>query len=151
MKLTVYRSSGTDGAGVVYIGTDCEADYKDLRFTASDGTTLLDYWIESYDASSAVIWIEFDSIDTSDTIFYMYYGNAGASAVSNGENTFIFFDHFDAASIDTSKWNVALTPTTANSILTCNAATARPSPPPCPSSAGCCLPAVGRRMLDVGC
>jgi hypothetical protein len=106
MKLTVYRSSGTDGAGVVYIGTDCEADYKDLRFTASDGTTLLDYWIESYDASSAVIWIEFDSIGTSATTFYMYYGNSGASAYSNGVNTFILFDDFNDNSLDTNKWEI---------------------------------------------
>jgi hypothetical protein len=115
MKLTVYRSSGTDGAGVVYIGTDCEADYKDLRFTASDGTTLLDYWIESYDASSAVIWIEFDSIGTSATTFYMYYGNASAVAYSNGENTFPLFDDFLGTSIDGTKWTYSGTPTVGGS------------------------------------
>lgn len=98
MKLIIYRSSGTDSAGVVYVGTKCNSDYSDIRITANDGTTLLDYWIESSDSSSATVWIEFDSIGTSDTTFYLYYGNAGVAAYSSGTNTFIDYDHFDSLS-----------------------------------------------------
>ncbi|MBU1045807.1 DUF2341 domain-containing protein, partial [Patescibacteria group bacterium] len=98
MKLLVGESSGAAGEDV-----DCAAhvqtDFDDLRFTTSDGTTLLDYWIESISGTTpnqlATIWIEFDSIGTEPTTFYMYYGNAGASAVSSGANTFIRFENFE--------------------------------------------------------
>lgn len=105
MQLLVGKSSSAVGAD---IDTDdhCEADFDDLRFTTSDGVTLLDYWIEEITGvgSSALarVWIEFDSIGTSATTFRMYYGNAGASAVSNGPNTFPFFDDFSG---DLSKWS----------------------------------------------
>jgi hypothetical protein len=107
MKLLVGESSGATGENVD-CGGKCKTDFSDLRFTTSDKTTLLDYWIESVSGTTpnqlATIWVEFDSIGTGDTTFYMYYGNSGASAYSNGENTFPFFDDFDDASLDTNKW-----------------------------------------------
>jgi hypothetical protein len=107
MKLLVGESSGATGEDVDCGGL-CKTDFSDLRFTAADGTTLLDYWIESVSGTTpnqlATIWIEFDSIGTGATTFYMYYGNAGASAVSNGDNAFLFFDDFNDGSIDTNKW-----------------------------------------------
>ncbi len=48
MKLTVYNSTGTDTPGNVYLGGNARSDFGDIRFTKSDGATLLDYWIESY-------------------------------------------------------------------------------------------------------
>lgn len=107
MKLLVGESSGAVGEDVDCEGK-CLSTFNDLRFTASDGTTLLDYWIESISGTTpnqlATVWIEFNSIGTSDTTFYMYYGNAGASAYSSGEDTFLFFDDFYGVSIDTDKW-----------------------------------------------
>lgn len=104
MKLLVGESSGATGEDVD-CNSHCAADFDDLRFTKSDGTTLLDYWIESVTGTTpnqlATVWIEFDSIGTGATTFYMYYGNAGAAAYSNGANTFIFFDDFSG---DLSKW-----------------------------------------------
>ena len=77
------------------------ADFSDLRFTSSDGTTLLDYWIESSTAStSAVVWVEIPTIVDSAKI-YMYYGKSDATTVSNGTNTFPLFDDFSG---DLSKW-----------------------------------------------
>jgi len=40
------------------------SDFSDLRFTSSDGVTLLNHWIEHYDVSSkfAIVWIKFPSI-----------------------------------------------------------------------------------------
>jgi len=97
MKMTVYKSTGTDDSTHVYLGTNVKDDFSDLRFTKFDGITLLDYWIESYTSGvSAVVWIEFDSIPASPgtATFYMYYGNASASSVSSGSTTFNFFDDF---------------------------------------------------------
>jgi hypothetical protein len=109
MKLLVGESSGATGEDVDCGGL-CATDFDDIRFTKSDGTTVLDYWIESISGSTpnqlATIWIEFDSIGTGATTFYMYYGNAGAAAYSNGANTFQVFDHFDGDGVDTGIWSV---------------------------------------------
>jgi hypothetical protein len=101
MKLLVGESSGATGEDVDCGGL-CLSTFNDIRFTTSDGTTLLDYWIESISGTTpnqlATVWIEFDSIGTSSTTFYMYYGNAEAAAASNGANTFIVFDDFERGS-----------------------------------------------------
>ena len=118
IKFTVYRSAGADSGYDVYVGTDCQEDYDDLRFTTSDGSTLLDYWIETSDIATATVWVEFDSITgTSTTDFYLYYGYAAATAGSDGDATFSFFDGFDGSSIDPVKWTVTGTPTISSGIL----------------------------------
>ena len=98
LKILVGESSGSVGASVHCEG-HCLSSFNDIRFTPSDGETLLDYWIESISGTTpnqtATIWVEFDTINTTDTNFYMYYGNAGASLYSNGYNTFIAFDDFE--------------------------------------------------------
>lgn len=109
MKLLVGESSGATGENVD-CGGKVSADFKDLRFTTSDGSTLLDYWIESISGATpnylATVWIEFNSIGTGATTFYMYYGNSGASSASNGANTFIVFDDFAGDAINTDNWTV---------------------------------------------
>jgi hypothetical protein len=125
LKLLVGESSGATGGDI-----DCNShvlpSFNDLRFTASDGDALCDYWIESFSGTTpnqlATIWIEVPSIAAhpNDTIIYMYYGKVDEPAVSNGDNTFPFFDHFD---VDLSKWGTQDgTPTIAASILTTNTA-----------------------------
>jgi len=108
MKLKVGESSGASGYDV-HCNGHVLSNFNDLRFTKSDGATLLNYWIESISGTTpnqtATIWIKFDSIGTSATKFYMYYGNAGASSYSNGDNTFLFFDHFEGTSLDSNKWD----------------------------------------------
>lgn len=107
MKLLVADTSSATDENVDCNG-HCLASFSDLRFTKADGTTLLDYWVESVSCLTpnqiATVWVKLDSIGTTDTTFYMYYGNSGASSVSNGINTFTFFDDFDGSSIDTNKW-----------------------------------------------
>ncbi len=51
-------------------------DYGDVRFTDSDGTTLLNYWMEK----DGTFWTKIPSISaSSQKTIYMYYGNAGAT------------------------------------------------------------------------
>ncbi|HOT04425.1 MAG TPA: DUF2341 domain-containing protein, partial [Methanolinea sp.] len=107
MRFVVYRSEGTDGGGTVYVGTNVKADYSDLRFTKTDNT-VLSYWIESSSASSAVVWVKIPEIPVTGTQIYLYYGNAGAEAVSNGETTFPFFDDFSGSSLNSGKWDASL-------------------------------------------
>jgi hypothetical protein len=105
----VKRSAGTDSASIVFVGTDCEEDYDDLRFTKADGVTLLDYWIEAASASEATVWVELNSLPGETTTnFRLFYGNSAAAAVSNGDATFTFFDDFSGSSgaPNTNKWDV---------------------------------------------
>lgn len=99
-KILVGESNGVIGSDV-----NCEAclpSFDDLRFTTDDEVTLLDYWIEGVSGATplqtAIVWVKVPVISTTTTIF-MYSGNASAPAVSNGINTFIFFDD---ASVDKS-------------------------------------------------
>ncbi|PKN36596.1 MAG: hypothetical protein CVU62_13845 [Deltaproteobacteria bacterium HGW-Deltaproteobacteria-2] len=104
MKLLVGESSGS-GACDFHCEGHCLSNFNDLRFTTSDGETLLDYRIESISGTTpnqvATVFVECDSIGTSDATYYVYYGNAGASAYSNGANTFRSFEDFSG---DLSNW-----------------------------------------------
>lgn len=81
---------------------------NDIRFTQSNGSTLLDYWIETTNSEETKMWVEFDSIPISPgTVnFYIYYAKAAASA-SDGLLTFLFFDDFPGAVLDP-KWTSKL-------------------------------------------
>ena len=100
MKLLVGENSTTPSGGVACMGHLTSTAFNDLRFTTSDGSTLCDYWIESFSGTTpnqvATVWIEVPSIAASptNTTIYMYYGGTN-SAVSNGANTFLFFDDFE--------------------------------------------------------
>ena len=100
MLLTVNKGTGTTTGAVVYLQNHAlswaSTIPNDMRFATSDGSTQLKYWIESSDANTAQVWIKFDSIGTSDTYFYIYYGKASDTTTSSGADTFIFFD--DASS-----------------------------------------------------
>jgi len=95
------------GVSGISLNNHCQDNFNDIRFTKSDGSTELDYWIESYTSgTSATVWVEFDSIPASPSTatFYIYYDNASASSGSNGDNTFLFHDDFPGSSINTTKW-----------------------------------------------
>jgi hypothetical protein len=90
VRLIVHQGSGTDAGNDVYLSDHCEDDFGDIRFTGSDGTTELDYWLESYTSGDeATFWIKVaDDLSNSNATIYIYYGNSGASATSDGANTF---------------------------------------------------------------
>lgn len=113
MRITVHYGSGTDSGEDVYTNNHCKTDFGDIRFTADDGITLLDYWMESKtDGDNAVFWVRIpDDLSSIDRTIYVYYCNAGASTTSNGLNTFLFFDHFDGSSLNLSYWEVSIGPT----------------------------------------
>jgi len=61
---------------------------QDIRFTDSDGITLLPYEIESYDSSSSTanIWVKVPQVDASSSTdyIYMYYGNSSTTDGQSG-------------------------------------------------------------------
>jgi hypothetical protein len=88
-----------------------DAGGNDIRFTASDGTEL-PYWIESWNDATPLgtVWVRVPSIPVAGTTIYVYYGNTGATAASNGFNTFLFFDNFSTGTIEASRWSVVGSP-----------------------------------------
>ena len=44
--LKVHRQTGSDSLPDIYLGDKCKINFEDIRFTKSDGSTLLDYYIE---------------------------------------------------------------------------------------------------------
>jgi hypothetical protein len=83
-----------------------KSDGSDLRVTASDGVTLIPFWVETWNAagSSASVWVNVPTIATTGTTIYLYCGNAAATSVSSGSATFDFFDDFSGATLNTAKW-----------------------------------------------
>ncbi|MEM4680507.1 MAG: DUF2341 domain-containing protein [Nanopusillaceae archaeon] len=71
------------------------SDCGDIRFTDSDGLTLLNYWIESNTCNTANtrIWVKVPIIPAnSQKIIYLFYGNPSATSTSNASSTFIAYD-----------------------------------------------------------
>ncbi len=71
-------------------------DGSDIRFTHSDGTTELKFWIESWDNTDllAYVWVRVPSLANGNTVIYLYYNNPNAVAISDGTTTFDFFDDY---------------------------------------------------------
>ena len=69
--------------------SDARSDGYDIRFTSSDGETLLKYERERHDSTNelARYWVKIPSVSSSaDTTFYMYYGKADATDGADPEN-----------------------------------------------------------------
>lgn len=75
--------------------TNMKSDISDLRFYDINNN-LCNYWIETWaNTGASTIWVK---ILTSGTNYlYLYYGNASATATSNGATVFDFFDDFTTA------------------------------------------------------
>ncbi len=56
------------------------------------------------DSSYAIFWVEVQDNLTSNQSIYVYYGNAGASSVSSGANTFLFFEDWSGSLDWVNKW-----------------------------------------------
>ncbi|NTW31332.1 MAG: DUF2341 domain-containing protein [Bacteroidetes bacterium] len=111
--LTNYQVKHT----ITFVAGKMKADFSDLRFT--DGScTQLNYYIETYTAStSATVWVKVPSVPTSGTTIYMHYGNSSATSLSNGTNTFEFFDDFEDGVVSTSLWTKTSNVTESGGIL----------------------------------
>jgi len=101
-------------------------DCGDIRFTDSDGITLLNYWIESgCNTQNTRIWVKVNIPASSTKTIYLYYGNPSANSLSNPDTTMFIYENFTiaprgsiagSASYDsTNKW-IQLTPNTGNQL-----------------------------------
>ncbi len=59
---------------------DMRPDYGDLRFKhEGSGDVILNYWVETYDASSASVWVKIPYAPIGTSKMYLFYGNPGAT------------------------------------------------------------------------
>jgi len=88
VKITAHYGSGTDSDGDVYLNSHCRTDFGDVRFTKSDGVTLLDYWMESkVDGDYAIFWVEIaDDLSSNPVTIYVYYGNSNVTRADNPQD-----------------------------------------------------------------
>ncbi|MBU0497915.1 MAG: DUF2341 domain-containing protein, partial [Candidatus Thermoplasmatota archaeon] len=102
VRFKVHYGSGVDSGEDIYLNSHCRMDFGDVRFTGSDGSALLDYWIEDVSGAMAIFWVKIPNIPESpdNTDIYVYYGNPGATATSNGFQTFIRFDNGTSGNFD---------------------------------------------------
>ncbi|RLC73779.1 MAG: hypothetical protein DRI26_00045 [Chloroflexi bacterium] len=90
IKLKIGSSSGGD----FHLNGHCSDFPNDIRFTKDDGLTLLKYWIEDPSEDPITVWVKIDDNLDSNKEIYCYYGSSIASSLSDGEETFEFFDDF---------------------------------------------------------
>lgn len=107
VKLTEpdFRSTGNGG------NVESPNGY-DIVFTTADGTTVLDHDLEGYNAATGeiIFWVRFPSLNaTSDTEFFIYYGNASQtvdqSLASTWDTNYQMVMHMDDLNDATSKGN----------------------------------------------
>lgn len=93
---------------IVDYDSDMETDFRDIRFTESDGVTEIDQWMESYVTSdSSIWWIEIPTCPAAGWTGYMYYDKPEFSLKSDGEAVFPLFDDFygtDGDSASVARW-----------------------------------------------
>ncbi|UCG69899.1 MAG: DUF2341 domain-containing protein, partial [Thermoplasmata archaeon] len=78
---------------VVTYDSDMASDYHDLRFRHEDyPTQYLPYWIETYNANQAIVWVYLPFLPTGTTTMYMFYGNDDATSQSNFYEVFHNWD-----------------------------------------------------------
>ena len=81
----------------VTYNADMESDFRDIRFTSSNGQTILSYYREEdyTENESAIFWVKIPSISAySEVIIFQYYNNSTATYDGDGEDVFEFFDDF---------------------------------------------------------
>jgi hypothetical protein len=94
MQIILHSKSGDNSAGDIYLNDNLQdtTNFNDIGFTASDGTTLKDFWIQKveYEAGGrkATVYVELDTPASGSTDYYLYYGKSGDTSVSNYDNTF---------------------------------------------------------------
>jgi hypothetical protein len=125
--LVIHRTAGQDheetSGGLkiwhIFIGPKCRPDYGDLRFTDRYGRELAYYLWPDHDSSSARFCVRLEGADAAGDLL-VWYGNPSATTTSDGDATYLFFDHFEGASVDSTKWNMIGTPTVSGSNVTVN-------------------------------
>lgn len=74
---------------------DMSLDYSNLRFVTPEGNTM-PHWVETYDATRAIVWVKVPSITTSSTIYLLYGGASCVKDTWEAYDVFIYYDEMDS-------------------------------------------------------
>ena len=110
--VVIHRSEGTSYEETVgdlkvwhvYVGDRCKSDYGDIRFTDASGNALAYYLWPDHDAESARFTVRLEGATSAGELL-VWYGNPTATTTSDGDAVYFFFDQFDGAALDTTKWD----------------------------------------------
>ncbi|MEM5806538.1 MAG: DUF2341 domain-containing protein [Candidatus Aenigmatarchaeota archaeon] len=81
------------------------SDCGDIRFTDSDGVTLLNYWIESgCNTNNTRIWVRVNLTAFSNKTIYLYYGNPDATSLSDISRVFIWTEREIFPNVPNTTW-----------------------------------------------
>ena len=113
LKIKVGESPGTAFCDV-HCGGNIPADFQDIRFTATDGETLLAHYLEEIAGAApnriATFYVKVPQLPAEGLSLYLYYGNSDAEDLSNPEDVFDFFDDFSSpvipAQAGIQKWEI---------------------------------------------
>lgn len=111
-------SAGVQNSYVVLVKVDTasliaeakmQATGADIRFASASGAEL-PWWVEDgMNTSSTRLWVKVNQIAVAGTTIHLDYGNPsagfGGPLVNNGRRTFELFDDFEAATLDSARWN----------------------------------------------
>lgn len=90
---------------VLNYDTDMQLDFSDIRFTDSDGLTVLNHWLETkVDGTSATFWVNIPVLVQGTNTVYVYYGNESVDSISSVNDTFLFGDDFSSGSTLSNSW-----------------------------------------------
>lgn len=95
----------TNGAGQILYSTvlyftisytsGMQSAYQDIRFKHENNPgTWLNYWIERYNATTALVWVKVPTLPMGTSMMYLFYGNPSASSQSNYTGVFSWSSYF---------------------------------------------------------
>ncbi len=80
---------------IIPYDVDMRADSGDLRFKhEGSGDVQCNYWMESYDASSATVWVKIPYAPIGASMMYLFYGNPAATSQSDFYGVFTDWQEF---------------------------------------------------------
>lgn len=105
VALSSFQVSFTFNTQELIVAGKMQLDGGDLRVLSSTGS-VLSHWIEpsTFNSASTKVWVKIPSLSVGVQTIYLFYGNAGASDIANGQQTFVLFDDFNDVGIDPAKW-----------------------------------------------
>jgi hypothetical protein len=102
-EVKIYNRILSDAEILALYEGKANLDYSDIRFSDSDGSTELNYWMEG----DGRFWVKVPNIPGGEIkTIYIYFGNLSAISTSNGRLTFEVFDDFNDGILDNSYWTV---------------------------------------------
>lgn len=99
IPIMIYTTSGTSSGNTVYIGNNLTSSLSDIRFTSNTSDTLYNYSIEIHRSTQELVYVQVPNI-TANTTFTirLWYNNPNAADLSNGTNTWDYYNDFTGTS-----------------------------------------------------